>query len=160
MLPNPSDKPQGSVPGLQKAGLLGVRKYTTTLSQALEVWQHPPLREKRGELKLNCTELLQLYACAMHTNHWFRAHAKGEGDHFRTPILDHFRTPMSWIIFEHRAGHFRTHGGLSCGRWGSYVCLLLRDRASWGWGWGWGGAVPFASYCVTVRLHPGAGGRG
>ena len=36
---------------------------------------------------------------------------KGEGDHFRTPILDHFRTPMSWIIFEHRLGHFRTHGG-------------------------------------------------
>ena len=35
----------------------------------------------------------------------------GEGDHFRTPILDHFRTPMSWIIFEHRVGHFRTHGG-------------------------------------------------
>ena len=43
--------------------------------------------------------------------------------------------------------------------WGSYVRLLLRDRAtaSWGWGWRWGGAVTFASYCVTMRLHPGAG---
>ena len=66
--------------------------------------------------------------------------------------------------------------------WGSYVRLLLRDRATASWGWGkgviaiaadcvtvelrigagrgWGGAVTFASYCVPVQLRPGAGGRG
>ena len=72
---------------------------------------------------------------------------KREGDHFRTPILDHFRTPMSWIIFEHRVGHFRTHGegypaapvGWGGGWWGSYVRLLLRDRATASWGGGGGG---------------------
>ena len=57
---------------------------------------------------------------------------------------DHFRTPMSWIIFEDRVGHFRTHGG-------GYPAAPV------GWGGGWGGAVTFASYCVTVPLRPGVG---
>ena len=66
-----------------------------------------------------------------------------------------------WVIFEHM-GYPAAPVGWGGVGWGSCVRLLLRDRAtaSWGWGWGRGGAVTFASYCVTVRLRPRAGGRG
>ena len=97
--------------------------------------------------KVRAVQAIKGCSCVQESKYLGKAILNGEGDHFRTPILDHFRTPMSWIIFEHRVGQFRTHGG-----------AILRHP--WGWGGGWGGAVTFASYCVTVPLRPGAGGGG
>ena len=98
----------------------------------------------------------------------FRNHPQGRGIIFehRFWIIFEHRCPGSfsnteWVIFEHM-GYPAAPVGWGGVGWGSCVRLLLRDRAtaSWGWGWGRGGAVTFASYCVTVRLRPRAGGRG
>ena len=81
------------------------------------------------------------------------------GSFSNTDVLDHFRT-QSGSFSNTWGGYPAAPVGLRVGvGWGSYVRLLLRDRATapWGWGWGWGGAVAFASYCVTMRLHPGTG---
>ena len=50
--------------------------------------------------------------------------------------------------------HFRTQNGSFSNTWGGYPAAPV------GWGGGWGGAVTFASYCVTMPLRPGDGGRG
>ena len=84
------------------------------------------------------------------------------GSFSNTNVLDHFRT---------QSGSFsNTWGGLSCGTrgvgwgvgWGSYVRLLLRDRATASWGGGGGGVgqlrSPLTACPCNCALGLGEGG--